>query len=188
MKNHTMNIKVGGEPAGKIRVKPITLIYDGTYGTQKIEIDDDNLFPSLDCRTLVSSYDQITEEVIQLWLGQSIFVYCWFLMLGGNVRAKKLAQCLPESRKDFEEAADNVKYMFAFLSAFLYRIIQAKGKPFRIQYPEIGLHPGIQANLGDLFIVCKDQSKLMAIAKLKGKGKSLLEHFEASDRCRERGL
>ena len=43
MKNHTMNIKVGGEPAGKIRVKPITLIYDGTYGTQKIEIDDDFL-------------------------------------------------------------------------------------------------------------------------------------------------
>ena len=109
-------------------------------------------------------------------------------MWGGNLKAKSLAMCLPESRQEFEDAADNVKYMYAFLSAFLYRIIQSKGKPFRVQYPDIGLHPGVPANLGDLFIVCTHQKHLMSVAKIAGKGKQMLEYFEAVEWCRDNDL
>lgn len=179
-------IKVGGEDAGEISVKPITLIYDGTYGTQKIEIEDE--FPPLNCRELPSSYGDLTDEVIKQWIEQPFFVYCWWIMWGGNLQAKDLAKCLPESREEFENAADNVKYMFAFLSAFLYRWIQAKGKPFRVQYPEIGLHPGVQANLGDLFIIMKDYGTIAQVSKYAERGKDLLETFCAKRRLGEMGI
>ena len=176
-------IKVGGEDAGEIRVKPITLIYDGTYGTQKIEIEDE--FPPLDCRILANHYHEVTQAVIDGWNAQALFVYCWYIMWTGNVADKNLAMCLPESKKEFDDAADNVKYIYSFLSAFLFRIIQAKGKPFRVQYPEIGLHPAIQANLGDLFAFCKDQSAMMSIAKVGGKGKQLIKYFQANAWCND---
>jgi hypothetical protein len=178
-----LKLKVDGEDAGNIRCKPITLLYDGSYGTQKIEIEDE--FPPLNCRELVASYDQISDELIKSWIKQPIFVYCWYLMWGGNIADRKLALKLPESREEFVNAADNLKYVFTFLSAFLYRIIQAKGKPFRVQYPEIGLHPAIQANLGDLFIFCSTQASMMKVAKLGGEGKKLLETLFAEQWCND---
>lgn len=144
-------IKVGGEDAGEIKCKPITLVYDGTYGTEKIEIED---VLTLDCRKLVSTYDKLTDDLIDGWNREPHFVYLWCIMWGGNVRNKIKTPPLPKDHNDFMGRADNIKYVWSLLSALITKQVQAvqMNKQPRIQYPECGLHPGIQANLGEVFI------------------------------------
>ena len=59
---------------------------------------------------------------------------------------------LPETQAEFNDSAPNVKHVFALLCATINAqatAVATKRVPY-IKYPELGLHPGVQANFAEV--------------------------------------
>jgi len=137
-----------------ISLKKITLIYDGSYGMNKITPSKKD-HVVLDCSTLTDMYPQLTDEAIDWWITSPVFCYLWYTMWTGNIAStigKAVLDKLPETQAEFDDSAPNVKHVFALLCATINAqatAVATKRVPY-IKYPELGLHPGVQANFASV--------------------------------------
>jgi len=148
-------IKIEGKEQN-ITVKPITLLYDGSYGTAKIEPPDEYI--TVDCSQLVNKYHELDDEAIEFWITQPMFLYMWTTMWGHNIAKKTefaTVHCLPETAEEFNDQAANVKHVFSMLAALInaHAIAIVSKRKVYLKYPELGLHPGVQANLAEILIL-----------------------------------
>lgn len=193
-----VKIRVGSdapwdEVVDVIRVAPITLVYDGTYGTENIEYDPDKCYV-LDCTDLPSTYHMLTDHpefgdgIIKGWASDPAFVYLWVLAWHGNVADKLSDQSvrkLPTTKDEFNASAHNVKYIFALLSAWATKMIQVNlpqyptlyKKLLVLKYPESQLHPAIQANLAEITMAFTTCGMPKWVAGLKGQGSDLVKQI-----------
>ena len=175
----TTTININGEDE-EITLSKITLIYDGSYGMNKIKPGKDCI--TIDCTKLVGMYPQLVDSAIDWWVSQPIFVYLWCTMWGGNIAntiGKSVCTELPLNQEEFANAAPNVQHVFALLCALINAQADAirHDKLVYVKYPELGLHPGVQANLGEVTIMLSMGGFPPWVNELKGKGKQLIKQI-----------
>lgn len=143
-------ILIDGEEQ-EIEIKPITLLYDGSYGAIKIEPPKDK-FVIVDCNELVTKYHELDDNAVDFWVTQPMFLYMWTVMWGENIAKQthhSVVHCLPETAEEFNDQSSNVKHVFAMLASLLnaQAIAVTSDRTVYLKYPELGLHPGVQANI-----------------------------------------